>query len=438
MPGYAEKARSLYLETGTTVPESIVKAQALIKWAMARANAEEGLLPRDVADAIAEEALRLAQDPGRVVVEVFMTGSGTGLNMAVNDAIASAASKRLGKKIHPNDHVNLGQSSNDTVPTAIRIAAGLGLLDVLTELRKLESRLEGLARRWNSIVKAGRTHLRDALPVTLGQWARSYLHELATIREALERSLHDISLVPLSGTAVGTGVNGSQRAAERAVRLLAERTGLPLRRTEPPGARMRLLLDLHRLASLYKNLALLLWRLMQDVRLMQSGPVNGLNEAEIRIDLPGSSMMPGKTNPVTAESVMQAAAHVAGLEGTVEKAMLLGELELSMGIPLAGYALVEAATILREALRKAGDELERLEPRREEMRRQALRSPALATLLAPVVGYDKAAEIAKAMIQGASLEEAAEQAGVEPGLLKGLSPEEFVKPGFPLGRRRLA
>ena len=432
MPGYAERARSLYLETGTPIPGSIVRAQALIKWAMALANAEEGLLPEDIARAIAEEALRLAEDPGRVRVEVFMTGSGTGLNMAVNEAIAEAASARLGRTVHPNDHVNLGQSSNDTVPTAIRIAAGQGLLRVIGEAERLASRIERLASEWDGIAKAGRTHLRDALPVTLGQWARSYLHELRLIVDHLRAILEDVSVVPLGGTAVGTGINSSPRAAERAVRLLAEKTGLPLRRADPPGARMRLLLDLHRLASLYKNLALLLWRLMQDVRLMQSGPVNGLNEAEIRVDLPGSSMMPGKTNPVTAESVIQAAAHVAGLEGTAERAALLGELELSMGIPLAGYTVEEMSRILVEALRKAGDELERLEPRREVMARQALSSPALATLLAPLIGYDKAAAVAREIVRGASLEQAAKKAGVDPAIIERLKLEDLVRPGFPL------
>jgi fumarate hydratase class II len=386
----------------------------LVKYAAARANVELGVLDEVRGKAIMEVALELAEGrfDGDIVVDVFQTGSGTGLNMNVNEVIAKEASRRAGVEVDPYDHVNKSQSSNDVVPTAIRLAAARGARDVLGAIQALVSRLESLARETMDAVKPGRTHLRDALPVTLGMELEAFAQAFKLDSRLLEQTVEAVLEVPLGGTAVGTGVNAPEGYAELAVRYLAEASGIPVKPAESPMRPMRLLTDLLALSSAYRAVAVDLWRLSQDLRLMYSGPNTGLGEVEIRVDIPGSSMMPGKRNPVTLEAAMQAAAHVMGLDQSMLQASLLGELELSMGIPLAGYAVDRQATLLTEALSKVADRvIAVVEPRRERMRRLAESSQALVTLLAPHIGYQAASRVAALLAQGKTLPEALEELG---------------------------
>ena len=436
MPGYTERAVKVFLETGTRWPRRLIWAMGMVKYAAARANMELGLLDRDVAGAIMEAARRLARGDydDRIVVDVFQTGSGTGFNMNVNEVIAEEASRILGRRVHPNDHVNMGQSSNDTVPTAVRVAALAGARVVEEGVERLAGSLEALAERHGGLVKPGRTHLRDALPVTLGQWARSYA---LALREDLERVRHAAGMarrVPLGGTAVGTGLNAHPDYPGLAVRFLSEATGLPLEPVEPRGARMRLATDLAWLMAAYRSLALDLLRLGQDIRLLYSGPNTGIAEIDIPQAIPGSSMMPGKVNPVTVEAAMLAASHVLGLDRSVEQAALLGELELGLGWPLIAYSLDRAAVLLGEATVKMADlVVSRIAPRPERMRRLALSSQALVTVLAPLIGYEEAARLSKMMGEGRTLREALLEMGYpEEWVDKVLDLDRLARPGIPV------
>ncbi len=411
---YASRASGFYLETGTRIPRRLLWAMGLVKYAAARANVELGVLDERRGRAIMEVALELAEGKfdGEIVVDVFQTGSGTGLNMNVNEVIAREASRRAGVSVDPYDHVNKSQSSNDVVPTAVRLASAKGAGEVKAGLSKLAGSLESLASETMDAVKPGRTHLRDALPVTLGMELDAFAQAFRLDSRLLDSAVDAVLEVPLGGTAVGTGVNAPEGYAELAVRYLAEASGIPVRPAGSPMRPMRLLTDLLALSSAYRLAAVDLWRLSQDLRLMYSGPNTGLAEVEIHVDIPGSSMMPGKRNPVTLEAAMQAAAHVMGLDHSMLQASLLGELELSMGIPLAGYVLDRQASLLAEALVKTAEKvIARLEPRRERMRRLAESSQALVTLLTPHIGYQAASRVAGLLSQGKALPEALEELG---------------------------
>ncbi len=436
MPGYTERARRVFLETGTRWPRRVIWAMGLVKYAAARANMEAGLLDRDVAEAIMEAALRLARGDldDRIVVDVFQTGSGTGFNMNVNEVLAEEASRRLGRRVHPNDHVNMGQSSNDTVPTAVRLAAAKAGIEAAGSVRRLADALAGASGREGGAVKPGRTHLRDALPVTLGLMLDSYRAALLEAAGRLEAASRGVLRVPLGGTAVGTGLNAHPVYRRLVIEILREASGLPVKAAEPRSARMRLVTDLAWLTAALRSAAIDVWRLGQDIRLLYSGPATGFNEVDIPQEVPGSSMMPGKVNPVTVEAAMQAAAHVIGLDQSMVQASLLGELELGMGFPLAAHVVDRAALLVSEAAGKmAGLVVSRLRARRERMRRLAESSTALATVLAPLIGYDEAARIARlAEERGVTIREALLEAGYpREWVERVLDLERLTKPGIP-------
>lgn len=435
---YTEKAAGLYLSTGTRFPRRIIWAMALVKLACARANKRLGLLPGDVADAVAEAARELAEGlhDDKIAVDVFQTGSGTGLNMNINEAIADLASRRLGKLVHPNDHVNLGQSSNDVVPTAIRIATAAEAEDVLLPaLRRLLQSLESKAEQFRDVVKPGRTHLRDALPITLGQelsaYADAFRHDLEALRQALEY----VKELPLGGTAVGTGLNAHPELRRLALEEINRKTGLGFKPANAFRA-MRLLTDLLLLSGVLRASAVNLYRLGQDVRLMFSGPATGLNEIDLptQEEVAGSSMMPGKTNPVTVEATMQAVAQVVGLDHTNQTAAMFGEFELAMGIPLMGHNVVTQISLLAEAFRKTAElVIGGIVPNVERMRRLAENSAALVTVISPVVGYDKASETARRVARGLSIREALRDLGLsDEEIDKVLDVGRLTKPGFPV------
>ncbi len=433
---YVENAKKVFLDTGTRIPREMIWAIGIVKYSAAKANKHLGLLEPQLADAIMETALELAEGKydNLIQVDVFQTGSGTGLNMNANEVIALKATEKLGKDVHPNDHVNMGQSSNDVIPTVIRIAA------VETALGQLKPSLENLigtlrkkAEETQDAVKPGRTHLRDALPVTLGQELEAWANALEKDLDMLLKAVENVMELPLGGTAVGTGLNSHPRYAELAIGYISETTKRSYRPAKSRFRAMRSLSDLLILSSIYKAIATDLWRLSQDLRLMYSGPNTGFNEIDMPQKVPGSSIMPGKVNPVTVEAVMQASSHVMGMEQSLTNASLLGELELSMGLPLSGYLIIRQAKLLAEAMDKLSEQaIETLRPNLERMKTLAENSQALITVLSPKIGYDKAAELSKMIYEGKSVREALKAAGLsEDEIERLLDLKKLTQPGIP-------
>nr|CCC55508.1 fumarate hydratase/Lyase [uncultured archaeon] len=414
---YTEHSKNVFLSTGTRFPQPVIWAVAVVKLAAARANEELGVLDKEMSSAIQRAATELMEGIHMedVVVDVFQTGSGTGINMNVNEVIARRASEILGRKVHPNDHVNMSQSSNDVVPTAIRIAAVReSVLKLLPALQMLISSLNSLASRTQDVVKAGRTHLRDALPVTFGQEMEAYARAFERDMKVVAQMLEDVRSLPIGGTAVGTGINAPPGFQETVVRKINEITGLDFRPAESNFMRMRLLTDMVNLSAAMRGTAVDLYRLSQDLRLMFSGPFTGLNEIDIpsQEEVAGSSIMPGKTNPITVESCLQASVQIMGLDHAVQLAGMLGEFELSMGVPLTGYDVVTEIEILSEALRKmASVVIDHIVPNEERMKKYAESSPSLITVISPRIGYDRASSIGKQLAKGLSIREALKELG---------------------------
>ena len=434
---YTEVAPKLFMNTGTRFPRKIIWAMGLIKYACAKVNSDLSLLDKDIAKGIMQASRELMEGKldDKIVLDVFQTGSGTGLNMNVNEVIAERASELTGKKVHPNDHVNLGQSSNDVVPTAIRVAAVAAAEEqLIPALSKMISILNKKSEEYKDVVKAGRTHLRDALPVTLGQelsaYADAFSHDLANLQSILEY----VKELPIGGTAVGTGLNSHPEFQVRVIQEMNNETGLGFKPANKFRG-MRLLTDLLTLSGVFRTMAVNLYRLGQDIRLMFSGPMTGLNEIDLptQEEIAGSSIMPGKTNPVTVESALLVAAQVVGLDHANQFASMLGEFELSMGVPLTGYNIVTQINLLSEALNKFSElVIGGMVPNVERMKRYAESSPSLITLISPIIGYDKAAEIGKRLNKGMSIREALKELGFKDEEIdRILDLKKAIQPGFP-------
>jgi len=436
---YTESSKRVFLNTGTKFPQPVVWAVAVVKLAAARANQELGVLDKETAEAIQRAATELmegihAED---IVVDVFQTGSGTGINMNVNEVLAKRASEILNRKVHPNDHVNMSQSSNDVVPTAIRIAAVKeSVMKLLPSLQTIINSLQAISSKTYDIVKSGRTHLRDALPVTLGQEMEAYARAFERDMKMVTQAVEDVRFLPLGGTAVGTGMNSPQGFQQTVIRKINEVTGLDFKPAESNFMRMRLLTDMVNLSGTLRGTALDLYRLSQDLRLMFSGPFTGLNEIDIpsQEEVAGSSIMPGKTNPITVESCLQASVQVMGLDHAVQLAGMLGEFELSMGIPLTGYDVVTEIDLLSEALTKmAKVVIENIVPNEEKMKKYAESSPSLITVISPKIGYDKASKIGKQLAKGMSIREALKELGYsDKDIDEILDLKKLVKGGYAL------
>ncbi len=412
---YVSKAVDVFLNTGTRFPRSIIWAMGVIKYSAARVNRDLGLLERDIAEAIIKASQEVidGKHDSAVVVDVFQTGSGTGLNMNINEVIAARASEISGRSVHPNDHVNMGQSSNDVVPSAIRLAALREIKDrLLPALNTFIEGLEALARKTEGVVKPGRTHLRDALPVTMGQEFGAYLDAFKRDLGLLEDAAKYVRELPLGGTAVGTGLNTHPEYPERVIGVIRELTGIDVEPAESRFRAMRLLTDLVSLSGVFRAIALDLYRLCQDIRLMFSGPFTAIGEIDIPQEVAGSSIMPGKTNPVTVEASMLAASQVVGLDQANAMANTLGEFELSMGIPLVGYNIVTQITLLSEALgRMRTYVLDRISPDEKRALELAEKSPALITVISPIIGYDKASQVARKVASGTPIRQALREIG---------------------------
>ncbi len=408
--------------SGEGVPAEVVQALALVKWASATANEESEVVDAGLAKAIreaAEEVVRGDHDE-QFPVDVFQTGSGTSTNMNLNEVIANRAGQLLGdelgsSRVHPNDHVNASQSSNDAFPSAVHIAAAeLAGSQLLPALEALADTLRQKAREWVDITKPGRTHLMDAVPITLGQEFGGYARQITLGMERVRRALESVYELPLGGTAVGTGLNAPPAFASRAIGLIAERTGLPFREAEDhfeqQGARDALV----DLSGSLKTVAVSLFKIANDVRWLSSGPRTGLNEINLPAIQPGSSIMPGKVNPVILESVRQVAAQVIGNDSATTVGGLAGELELNVMIPLIARNVIESLKLLAAVSSLFVDKCLRDATPTEMGPRYVERSLMSVTALAPEIGYERAARLAKlAMEQDKTLREVALADGID-------------------------
>jgi fumarate hydratase, class II len=384
--------------SGTRLESSHIRALALIKAAAAKANAELGVLPKETAEAIYAAAREVAEGKhdDQFPVDVFQTGSGTSSNMNMNEVLASLASAS-GTDVHPNDHVNASQSSNDTFPTSIHVAATEATVQRLVPaLEHLALALEGKCAELADVVKAGRTHLMDATPVTLGQEFGGYAVQVRHGIERLQAVLPRVAELPLGGTAVGTGINTPQGFSGRVIEILAEETGLTLSEArdhfEAQGARDGLV----ELSGQLRTVAVSLTKICNDLRWMGSGPRTGLAEVALPDLQPGSSIMPGKVNPVVPEAVLMVCAQVIGNDATVAYAGSTGTFELNVMMPVMARNVLESIRLLSTASRTLADRcVDGLRPDVDRCREYAESSPSIVTPLNRYIGYENAAKVAK-------------------------------------------
>jgi fumarate hydratase class II len=385
-------------------PRRFVEALGAIKFEAAVVNNELGLLDDELKDAIVEAAAEVVEGEldHAFVLDVFQTGSGTSTNMNANEVISNRAIQILGGElgskspVHPNDHVNMGQSSNDVIPTAIHLSALISIeQDLLPALEKLRGALEEKAVQFDDVVKTGRTHLQDATPIRLGQEFRGYAGQMERGIERLRKAQDDLSEVALGGTAVGTGVNTHPEFAARVCERLSERFGVEVKETENHFQAQSAMDGTVFASGALKTVAVGLMKISNDIRWLGSGPRAGIGEIALPEVQPGSSIMPGKVNPVIAESAAMVAAQVMGNDATIAIAGQSGNFELNVMLPLIAYNLLQSIELLANAAENLTDQcvvgIEATE-RGPELVEQGL---MLATALAPVVGYDKAAEISK-------------------------------------------
>jgi len=385
-------------------PRRFVQALGAIKLEAANVNHELGLLDEEVKDAIVEAAEEVVDGvhDNQFVVDVFQTGSGTSTNMNANEVISNRAIQikggELGSKepVHPNDHVNMGQSSNDVIPTAIHLAALISIQeDLLPALEKLRAALEEKSREFDDVVKTGRTHLQDATPIRLGQEFTGYAGQIERGIQRVKKAREDLTEVALGGTAVGTGVNTHPEFAQRVCQKLYERFGVEVRETENHFQAQSAMDGTVFTSGALKTVAVSLMKIANDIRWLGAGPRANLAEIALPEVQPGSSIMPGKVNPVIAESAMMVAAQVIGNDTTIALAGQGGNFELNTMLPLIAYNLLQSIDLLGSAAANLADQtvagLEATE-RGPELVENGL---MLATALAPEVGYDKAAEISK-------------------------------------------
>jgi fumarate hydratase class II len=424
------KAVDNFRVSGEPIPAPVARWLGRIKAAAARVNAELGLLDPDKAERIAAAADRVAAGEldDQFPIDVFQTGSGTSSNMNANEVIASLA----GEDVHANDDVNMGQSSNDVFPSAVHLAA-LGELvnDLIPALERLASSLEAKSREFDDVVKSGRTHLMDAVPVTLGQEFSGYAAQvrqgIARVRDALPR----LGQIPLGGTAVGTGLNTHPEFAERVRRLLAEETGLEISAPADPFEAQAARDALVETSGALKTVAVSLTKIANDLRLMGSGPRAGLAELFLPELQKGSSIMPGKVNPVIPEVVTQVAAQVIGNDAAVTVGGLQGHFELNVFVPMIARNVLGSIELLMSAAGLLAEKcVDGVEANREACERYAELTLSAAAALNPYIGYDKATEIVKeAAASGRSLREVAREAGVSEEILdKALDYRAMARP----------
>jgi fumarate hydratase class II len=413
------KAVENFQVSGEPIPVAVARWLGRIKAAAARVNGELGLLDADKAELVATAADRVAAGEldDQFPIDVFQTGSGTSSNMNANEVIAALA----GEGVHPNDDVNMGQSSNDVFPSAVHLAALEEMVnDLLPALGRLADALETKAREFDDVVKAGRTHLMDAVPVTLGQEFGGYAAQVRQGIARIEGTLERVGRIPLGGTAVGTGLNTHPEFAERVRARLSEETGLTILPPADPFESQAARDALVEASGALKVVAVSLTKIANDIRLLSSGPRAGLAEIMLPELQKGSSIMPGKVNPVIPEVVTQVSAQVIGNDTAITVGGLQGHLELNVFVPLIARNLLESIRLLASASRLFAEKcVDGIQANRETAERYAELTLSAATALNPYVGYDKASEIVKeAVASGRSLREVARDAGVPEDVLE--------------------
>jgi fumarate hydratase class II len=394
-----QRAIQNFPPSGLRMPRAFIEALALIKYAAAGANAELGDLPAAIAAAIQEAALKVAAGAydDQFPVDVFQTGSGTSSNMNANEVIASLASAAFGAAVHPNDQVNMSQSSNDVVPTAIHVSAALLLHRQLQPaLKQLQEVLGERAAEFAGIVKTGRTHLMDAMPITLAQELGAWQSQIASCEARLGSVTPRLHALAQGGTAVGTGINARAQFGAVFARHLAKRSGIAFRPAENYFAALAGQDTAVELSGQLKVLSVSLMKIANDLRWMNSGPLAGLAEIALPALQPGSSIMPGKVNPVVAESVTMIAAQVIGNDSTITLAGQSGNFQLNVMLPVIAYNLLQSMELLAIGSRNLADHaIAGLSVNRERIQDALARNPILVTALNPIIGYEKGAAIAK-------------------------------------------
>jgi fumarate hydratase, class II len=411
--GETTKAVSNFPISGERVPVPVVRWLGRIKGAAARVNADLGKLDGELAERIAQAADRVSEGEfdEQFPIDVFQTGSGTSTNMNANEVIANLAGD-----VHPNDDVNMGQSSNDVFPSAVHLAAlAEASDDLLPALEQLEASFEAKAKEFKDVVKSGRTHLMDAVPVTLGQEFSGYAAQVRLGARRVRNALVQVSQIPLGGTATGTGLNTHPEFASRVRARLTEATGLDIRAPEDPFEAQGNRDALVELSGTLKVIAVSLTKIANDLALMGSGPRAGFGELLLPELQKGSSIMPGKVNPVIPEVVLQVSAQVIGNDAAVTIAGLEGNFELNVRVPLIARNLLESIRLLAATARVFAEKcVDGIEPNEEGCKHSAESTLAAATALNPVIGYDKCAEIVQeAAKSGRMLKDVALEKGVD-------------------------
>jgi fumarate hydratase class II len=432
-----ERARRNFPVSGLTLPKRFIAAVAMIKGEAAMVNEELGTVPGEIARAVRQAAQEVIDGKldGQFPLDIFQTGSATSTNMNVNEVLANRAIEILGgaigsKKVHPNDHVNNGQSSNDVIPTAIHVSAYLAIVEELEPaLQRLADALARKAVEFDKVVKIGRTHLQDAVPVRLGQEFSGYAQAAKNALARLESVKPRLAELPLGGTAVGTGLNAPPELAPKAIARLAERTGCPFvqapNRFEAMGGKDAAV----ETSGALKTIAASLSKIANDIRWLASGPRCGIGEISIPSLQPGSSIMPGKVNPVIPESVLMVAAQVVGNDATITICGMGGNFELNVMMPVIAYNLLQSIEILANSSRLLAETcVEGIVANRERCEELVERSLAMVTSLVPKIGYDAAAEIAKESVKtGKTVRELCLEKQVLP-------PDELAEALYPWGQ----
>ena len=415
--------------SGRPLESAQIRAMGLLKAACAKVNIERGLLPEEKGQAIVDAALRIADNEfdAEFPIDVFQTGSGTSSNMNTNEVIASLA-KQAGVEVHPNDDVNMGQSSNDTFPTATHVATTeAAVKDLIPALEKLEASLLNKAKEYKNVVKSGRTHLMDAVPVTLGQEFGGYARQIELGIERVKATLPRVGELPIGGTATGTGLNTPADFGAKVTEELKNLTGLDVLKEAEDHFEAQANRDgLVEMSGALRSVAVSFYKIANDIRLMGSGPLTGLGELHLPDLQPGSSIMPGKVNPVLCETATQVSAQVIGNDAAIAFGGTQGQFELNVFIPMMARNVLESIKLLANTATVFAERLvDDLEANEEHMKLEAEKSPSIVTPLNSAIGYENAAKVAKtALAEGKTIRQTVIDLGFVP---EKLSEEELDK-----------
>lgn len=423
--------------SGLVLSRNAIRSIGLLKAALAYGNQKLGHLDEKFADAIIDASLEIAngQHDKEFPVDIFQTGSGTSSNMNANEVIANIASAKLGEKVHPNDHVNMGQSSNDVIPTVIHITATLLVVEsLIPSLKHLHQTIDTKSIELKDDVKTGRTHLMDAMPVTFGQELSGWAQQIQANINRIEESIPRISAIALGGTAVGTGINADPKLTDYVNEWLSGQTQIKFTQSENLFEGLSSVDSIVELSGKFKNLAVSLMKIANDLRWMNSGPLAGLGEIELPALQPGSSIMPGKVNPVIPEATAMVSAQVIGNDAAITIAGQSGNFQLNVMLPLVLHNIDESALILSNVSMALADKaIAGFKVNTESINKALNKNPILVTALNAVIGYDKGAQIAKKAYQEKRpiLEVALEETELEEReLIKLLDPMKLTKGGI--------